>query len=67
MNNYACTPYADKDSQETDGEKFFVRAEDSEEAVELAKQEASHQGYSNVFVEDAAGFSLHDGPVGEVE
>ena len=67
MMRFSCTPYHQKDDTSTDGEKFHVRADNSDEAVEVAKTEAAKKGYGNVFVEDAAGISIHDGPVGEAE
>ncbi|WP_298839823.1 hypothetical protein [uncultured Salinicola sp.] len=67
MMRFACTPYRDKADTSTDGEKFHVRAENSDDAVEIAKTEAAKKGYDNVFVEDAAGISIHDGPVGDAE
>ena len=67
MMRFSCTPYGDRTDTSTDGEKFHVRADNSDDAVEIAKTEAAKNGYDNVFVEDAAGISFHDGSVGDAK
>ena len=67
MTRFTCTPYHDKNDASTDGENFYVRAENSDNAAEIAKTEAANNGYDNVFVEDAAGITIHDGPVRDAE
>lgn len=67
MMRFSCTPYHQKNDTSTDGEKFHVRSDNSDDAVEIAKTEAAKKGYDNVFVEDVAGVSIHDGPAGDAE
>ena len=67
MQRYNCTPYQDKEDVSTDGDKFFIRSLTSADAASQAKNEADAQGYENVFVEDAGGFKIYDGPTGDDE
>ena len=66
MGLYSCVPYREKENTQTDGERFYVRADRSSKATQKARDEAAKQGYPNVFVEDPGGFMIYDGPVGEL-
>lgn len=67
MMRFTCRPYRDKDDTSSDGETFYVRAENSDDATGMAKAEAAAQGYENVYVEDSASFKIYEGAAGDAE
>ncbi len=60
MNLYHCTAY-----NADDNIRFHVRSSSDEDAVSMAKAETERIQRISVFIEDAHGRQVYDGPIGK--
>ena len=57
---FGCVPFSEGSS---DGQRFYVRAFDAQEALKMASDEARNLGFAQVFIEDEQGKMIHNGDI----